>query len=273
MLKLRLELVDMIDDAQIPRKGPQRSGSARSVDSASRVVASKVKFTGLGADLINHEVDYGPEPELNLADSAYRAIEEMICTLELQPGARVSESSLAKRLGIGRTPVREALQLLSRDGLVVVLRRHGVLVSEIDVRTQLRIIEVRRALESLMVRLAAERATEEEIAQFAKIAAAIYAAVDANDDLAFVRLDSQLNELLARACGNRFASGSMSLMTPLSRRFWYRNYKSAGDMMLGARLHAEIADAIARRKPDEAEQAVKRLLDYIEDFSRKTLDR
>lgn len=263
----------MVKNEGMLPKEPRLSGSAQRAGSASRVVDSKVKFTGLNTDLIDQVVDSGPEPELNLADSAYRAIEEMICTLELQPGARVSESSLAKRLGIGRTPVREALQRLSRDGLVVVLRRHGVLVSEIDVRTQLRIIEVRRALESLMVRLAAERATEEEIAQFAKIAAAIYAAVDANDDLAFVRLDSQLNELLARACGNRFASGSMSLMTPLSRRFWYRNYKSAGDMMLGARLHAEIADAITRRKADEAEQAVKRLLDYIEDFSRKTLDR
>ncbi|MDO8396528.1 MAG: GntR family transcriptional regulator [Bradyrhizobium sp.] len=263
----------MADGAHMPRRKLQRPVPAKSGRSASHIAAAKETLAGLNGDMNDGQAKSGQEPELNLADCAYRALEEMICTLELPPGTRVSESSLVKRLGIGRTPVREALQRLSRDGLVVVLRRHGVLVSEIDVRTQLRIIEVRRVLESLMARLAAERAAEDEIAQFAKVAAAIYAAVDANDDLAFVRLDTQLNELLARACGNRFASGAMNLMIPLARRFWYRNYKSAGDMMLGARLHAEIADAIARRNPDEAEEAVRRLLDYIDDFSRKTLDR
>ena len=110
-----------------------------------------------------------------LTDRAYRELEEMIVTLRLLPGTVLSEQALSVRLKIGRTPIREALQRLARDGLVVIMPRRGIMVSEINLRLQLRLLEVRRELERLMASLAAERATTEERREFAELAAAMLA--------------------------------------------------------------------------------------------------
>src|ERR1043166_8641385 len=85
-----------------------------------------------------------------LTDRAYRELEEMIVTLQLSPGTVLSEQALAVRLKIGRTPIREALQRLARDGLVVIMPRRGIMVSEINLRLQLRLLEGRRGLETPM---------------------------------------------------------------------------------------------------------------------------
>ena len=173
--------------------------------------------------------------DVTLTDRAYAQIEELIVTLQLPPGTVLSELVLADRLGIGRTPIREALQRLSRDGLVNILPRRGVLVSDIDLRAQLRLLEVRRELERLMARSAAERATDEERSQFSEIAAGMYRASDKQDDISFMRLDQQFNTLVSLAARNEFASRSMGLMHALSRRFWYQHYKEAADLPLCAR--------------------------------------
>ena len=208
---------------------------------------------------------------VTLTDKAYAQIEEQIVTLQLPPGTVLSELVLADRLGIGRTPIREALHRLSRDGLVNILPRRGVLVSEIDLRSQLRLLEVRRELERLMARAAAERATEEERAQFAEIAKGMQRASDKEDDLSFMRLDQQMNSLISLSARNEFASRSMGLMHGLSRRFWYQHYKQAADLPLCARLHAAVAGAIADREPDRAAAASDRLIEYIQSFARSTL--
>lgn len=212
-----------------------------------------------------------PQGDVTLTEKAYAEIEELIVTLQLPPGTVLSELVLSDRLGIGRTPIREALQRLSRDGLVNILPRRGVLVSDIDLRSQLRLLEVRRELERLMARGAAERASEEERAQFSEIAAGMYRASELDDDLSFMRLDQQFNTLVSLAARNEYASRSMGLMHGLSRRFWYQHYKQAADLPLCARLHAAVAEAIARREPDKAADASDRLIDYIESFARSTL--
>src|ERR1700733_7840537 len=103
---------------------------------------------------------------MTLTEQAYRQIEELICTLQLPPGTLLGEFALAERLGIGRTPIREALQRLALDGLVVVIPRRGILVSEINLQTQLRLLEMRRVVERLMARLAAGRARPEGLNTF-----------------------------------------------------------------------------------------------------------
>jgi DNA-binding GntR family transcriptional regulator len=195
----------------------------------------------------------------------------MIVTLQLPPGAVLSELVLSKRLNIGRTPIREALQRLSRDGLVNILPRRGILVSEINLRVQLRLLEVRRELERLMARGAAERATEDERQKFFSIAEGMREAAEQADDLAFMRFDQQLNTLISSAARNEFASRSMGLMHGLSRRFWYQHYRETADLPLAARLHAEVAEAIARRDSEKAAAASDRLIEYIESFARSTL--
>src|SRR5438309_111571 len=107
---------------------------------------------------------------LSLTDEAHRKLEEMIATLELRPGAFVSEAELSTRLGIGRTPVREAMQRLAQERLLQILPRRGCIVSDFRLEDELSVIEVRRPLELLVARAAALRANPEERGRFETIA-------------------------------------------------------------------------------------------------------
>ena len=196
----------------------------------------------------------------------------MIVTLRLAPGAVVSETELAQALGIGRTPIREALQRLARERLVSILPRRGIIVSEINVKRQLRLLEVRRELERLIARSAARRATDAERARFRELATRFEKSARVNDDVTFMRTDREFNTLCSSASHNEFAAGAMSLMHSLSRRFWYIHYKQAADMPLTAKLHADIARAIAAGSQERAAKAADRLLDVIEKFTRDTTD-
>ena len=215
--------------------------------------------------------DDGLLPAETLTDKAYRALEEEIVTLCIPPGTVVSEAILSRRLGVGRTPVREALQRLAREWLVVIMPRRGIVVSEIDPVRQLRLLETRREIERLLARSAARRATPMQRMQFREIAASMDEAAVRSDDIAFMRLDRAFNLLVLDASGNEFAAAAMSLMNGLSRRFWYVHYKQAADLPLAARLHATIARAIAAGHPDAAGQSSDALLDYIQAFARATI--
>jgi DNA-binding GntR family transcriptional regulator len=206
-----------------------------------------------------------------LTEQAYNRLEEMIVTLELAPGAILSEQALSSELGIGRTPIREALQRLAREGLVLVLPRKAILVTETDPRKQLLVLEVRRELERLLARAGAERASVAERAQFQAIADGMEAAAEANDDIAFMRLDRELNALLARAAHNEYAARAMHFLNGHSRRFWYLHYKQAADLPKVARLHADEARAVANGKPERAAAASDKLIGYVESFTRATV--
>jgi len=195
----------------------------------------------------------------------------MIVRLELPPGGAVSEAMLSERLGIGRTPIREALQRLARERLVQILPRRGVIVSDINVKAQLRLLEVRREIERLVAWSAARRATVDERARFADLAKAFERAARTNDDVSFLRIDRGFNELCLEAARNEFATTAMQLMASLSRRFWYLHYKQAADMPETAKLHADIARAIATDDPKTAAKASDALLDNIEAFTRNTV--
>lgn len=201
-----------------------------------------------------------------LTEQAYLRLEEMIVTLKLPPGAILSEQALSLELGIGRTPIREALQRLAREGLVLVLPRKAILVTETDPRKQLLVLEVRREIERLLVRVSAERASVAERARFQAIADGMEAAAESNDDIAFLRLDRELNALLVEAAHNEYAARIMRFLNGHSRRFWYLHYKQAADLPKMARLHADEARAIARGKPDRAMAASDKLIDYVENF-------
>jgi DNA-binding GntR family transcriptional regulator len=195
----------------------------------------------------------------------------LIVRLELPPGSAVSEAMLSERLGIGRTPIREALQRLARERLVQILPRRGVIVSDINVKGQLRLLEVRREIERLVARSAARRSTAEERARFAELAQAFERAARTNDDVSFLRIDRDFNELCLESARNEFATTAMQLMAALSRRFWYLHYKQAADMPETAKLHADIARAVAAGDPKAAAKASDALLDNIETFTRNTV--
>lgn len=212
-----------------------------------------------------------PQKSGSLTDKAYSKLEELIVTLQLEPGEVLSEVALSKELGIGRTPIREALQRLSREGLITILPRKGVLVSDINPRKQLLLLEVRRELERLIAKSAAQRCTTEERTAFAAIADGIDKASRENDDIAFMRYDDELNKLMARAAHNEYANRAIGLMHGLSRRFWYMHYRDAADLPLSARLHAQLARAIASGNADAAGKASDKLIDYVETFTKATV--
>jgi DNA-binding GntR family transcriptional regulator len=210
-------------------------------------------------------------PGVSLTEQAYRALEEQIVTLKIAPGTVVSEAILGQRLGIGRTPIREALWRLARERLVTIIPHRGIIVSEINIKLQLRLLELRRVVERLVASRAAKRASEAERRRLEEIAARMESAATANDDLAFMRLDREFNELTVAAARNEFATSAMSLVQGLSRRFWYLHYREAADMPLAARLHADVARAVARGDGEAAGRASDALVDYIEDFARATV--
>ena len=206
-----------------------------------------------------------------LTERAYRALEEQIVTLRLKPSQVLSEQMLSATFNIGRTPIREALQRLAREGLVAILPRKGILVSDINPRSQLLVLEVRRELERLLSRAGAERATKDQRGQLQDIAQGMDRASKANDDIAFMRLDRELNRLMIEAAHNDYAARSMKLLQGLSRRFWYMHYREAADLPLCARLHANQARAIAQGSADAAARASDKLMDYVENFTRRTV--
>jgi DNA-binding GntR family transcriptional regulator len=206
-----------------------------------------------------------------LTELAYMHLEELMVTLKLKPGAVVSEGELSVLTGIGRTPIREALQRLARERLVSILPRRGIIVTEVNVKSQLRLLEVRRELERLISRSAARRATGEERERLRGLAAQFMKSAKANDDVTFMRTDREFNTLCSGASHNEFAAGAMGLMHSLSRRFWYIHYKQAADMPLTAKLHADIARAIADGDEERAAKASDKLIDEIEKFTRDTV--
>ena len=192
-------------------------------------------------------------------------------TLRLKPGDVISEQILSATFKIGRTPIREALQRLAREGLVTVLPRKGILVSDINPRNQLLVLEVRREIERLLSRAGAERANQQQRDRFTEIAQGMDRAAKSNDDIAFMRLDRELNRLMIEAAHNDYAARSMKLLQGLSRRFWYMHYRNAADLPLCARLHANQARAIAQGNGEAAAHATDKLMDYVENFTRATV--
>jgi DNA-binding GntR family transcriptional regulator len=214
--------------------------------------------------------DLPPLPAAHsLTEQAYRRLEEEIVTLQLPPGTVVSETALSQRTGLGRTPVREALQRLAREGLVRILPRRGIVVTAIDPHQQLRLLAVRREVERLLARLAASMARPEECKQFLRLAEGMEQAAAARDELAFIRLDRSFHWLTGAAARNEFAQGALMLMSGLSRRFWFAHAARFADLATIARRHAAVARAIAAGDAEGAARATDLLLDDIEAFSRR----
>jgi DNA-binding GntR family transcriptional regulator len=215
-----------------------------------------------------------------LNEAAYLRIEEMIVTLELPPGSLVSESILSERIGIGTTPIREALQRLSREYLIQIFPRRGVVVTNIDVRQQLQVLETRRELDRLVACAAARRGQPTDRARFASIARAMKQAVSAGDLHAFLRADATLNYALAQAARNEIASRTVATLHSVSRRFWFfhRNDCASGGSDTHAnpnntmRLHVAFAKALATGDEAAVALACDALIDDLEVFARNTLD-
>ena len=206
-----------------------------------------------------------------LNEEAYRLIEELIVTLELEPGSVVSEATLSGRIGIGTTPIREALQRLAREHLVQILPRRGVIVTAVDVAHQLQVLETRRELDRLIARAAATRATAAEREAMAELAARMEAAAAAGNIKAFLQCDNEMNARAARAARNDVAARTVATLHSTSRRFWFFHHAAHGEAGRTMALHVDLARAVASGDADRAAAASDRLIDDLHDFARGTL--
>lgn len=209
--------------------------------------------------------------KITLAEKIYYDIEEKIVKLEYKPGSFLTENFLEKNLRCGRTPIREAIQKLAREGLIKVIPRKGLLVTHIDINDQLNLIQVRRELEKLMAKLSAKNASRAQKDKFLKISKLMKKCKN-NDNARFIKLDKEMNDLLAISCDNEFLRRSMRLVSGLSRRFWfYRNLKSLDDLTIIAGLHSAVCESICKGDQINAEKKTEKLMDYIEKFTKDSI--
>ena len=197
----------------------------------------------------------------SLAEQAYCHLEEQLVTLKLAPGELVGEKSLIESAGIGRTPVREAIQRLSAEGLLQVLPRVGLMVTPLRRSDLLQIIEARRVLERLMVVKAAERATPDQRQALQILASHLDTAGDDLD--AFFRLDRRLDELLEAACKNRYLVKALTAMHSQCRRLWYL-HRHKLNLPLSAQLHSGLARAVADEDGAGAIRALDEIISILE---------
>jgi len=204
-----------------------------------------------------------------LVDTAYATLENLLVTGALPPLSLFTEVELSHRVGIGRTPVREALQRLEREGLVRAIPYRGIQVTGEHVAAQLEWLEVRLPMEKLIAVSAARRASAAERQRMLQLARHIVESADAGDGATFMRLDRELHGQLIQSTRNSALADIMQLKQGINRRFWYLHARLLVDLPRCARLHADLLRAVANGDESAAEQAAGLLVDDCRDTCRQ----
>jgi DNA-binding GntR family transcriptional regulator len=206
----------------------------------------------------------------SLADQAYVAIRALIVSLELPPGAAITEPDLTARLGIGRTPVREALGRLALERLVEVYPRRGMVVTTVDVRDLARLCEVRAVLEPEAARLAAERATRTDLEE---INALLEELLDPRrrDDRALIDLDERIHRTVYRTSHNQLLEETLEWYYTHALRIWMLALDRTRTLHSAVLEHHELLDAIARGKGERAAELMRAHVEQFEQAMRDVL--
>jgi DNA-binding GntR family transcriptional regulator len=192
-----------------------------------------------------------------LADQAYLAIRGLIVSLELAPGAVIDERALMERLGIGRTPVREALRRLAQEQLVEVFPRRGMFVTGVDVRDLARISEVREVLEPEAARLAAERATEDDREELQVMLDEIGRSAD------LMGLDERVHRAVYHAAHNDLLERTLGQYYVLALRIWVIALDRAHELEQAVEAHRDLLQAILDGDGDGAAELMRA---HVQDF-------
>ncbi len=194
----------------------------------------------------------------SLADKAYHEIRGLIVALELAPGAVIDERELVERLGIGRTPVREALRRLAQERLVEVYPRRGMFVTGVDVRELARLSEVREVLEPEAARLAAGRATDADRAELA----ALLEELDAGGS-ELMALDERIHRAVYRAAHNDLLEATLEQYYVLALRIWSIALDRSHELEEAVEAHRMLLEAIRAGDGDRAADAMRA---HVQDF-------
>ena len=203
----------------------------------------------------------------SLSEQAYRLIRQKIVRLELAPGAVIREDVLQQQLGIGRTPIREALQRLARDQFLVVIPRRGMIVSNIDVAELSMLYETRAILEPYAARLACQRGRQEHWQKMREVLdSAAKPKITAQDQIHF---DAQCHEIVWAAAGNRFLTDTLDVLYAQSDRLWHIYLSDVADMGHALDEHVEILHAI---ESGDSDLAYKLSETHVQSFDAQVRD-
>ncbi|GHC39685.1 MAG: GntR family transcriptional regulator [Rhodobacteraceae bacterium] len=202
---------------------------------------------------------------MNKTEQAVAMLQGMIERGELAPGSMVSERTIVELIGLGRTPIREAIQRLAPSYMIRVHASRGIEIPAITVEDQLSRLEVRRAVEVLAVDLASKRASKTQREAMQSLASRLEGQFTLQEYTDTIR---ETHALILDAAGNRYLGSLMLPLQGLSRRFWIVHAREENnDILRGRDLHRAILTAISERDAEAATAASRALNDYLVEFA------
>jgi DNA-binding GntR family transcriptional regulator len=201
---------------------------------------------------------------ISLSQQAYERIKRKIVSLELPPGTVIDENNLQTELGLGRTPIREALKRLSLEKLVVIIPRRGMFVTDIGIADLQQIFEVRVPMEGLAARLAARRGAEKDWGEMERVLADI--TQDAADNESHINADEACHLIIYNAAGNTFLKDILVTHYALSLRLWYYFLPKIGDMRREVMEHQLILEALTAGNEDKSACLIE---GHVHNFQKK----
>ena len=205
-----------------------------------------------------------PAETVSLASHAYERVKDKLIMLDIRPGQPINDVALASELGVGRTPVREALKRLETDHLVITYPRRGTFATVVDVTELGAISDIRQLLEPHAARRAAENATSHMRSEMRAIANDVreLRVVD-GDRTAFLGEDMAVHHLIYRATGNPHLEDVLIRYDNLATRIWCLVIDKLPDLAHHIRDHAHLLEAIA---DGDADLAARLALDHVTSF-------
>jgi DNA-binding GntR family transcriptional regulator len=194
---------------------------------------------------------------VRLSDKAYQLIRHKIITLELPPRSAIDEQALMEDLQLGRTPIREALQRLAAEDLVFFAPRRGIFVADVSLTDLQKIFELRIILEGFCARLAAQRVTNDQLAEMRFLIQEL-SRLPGGDSKKLMAIDEQFHELLYQAADNEFLAETLRRLHALSFRIWHLVLDRLGSVKGAMEQHIEIVRALQGRDEEQAEVLLQR---------------
>ncbi len=201
---------------------------------------------------------------LPLRDVVFNTLRQAILIGELKPGERLMEIHLADRLGVSRTPIREAIHKLEREGLVTIVPRRGAEVAQITEKSMNDVLEVRRALDALCVELACDRITEEELADLKTACDRFEQCVRTGDSKKIAQADVALHDIIVRATGNQRLIQLVNNLSEQMYRYRFEYIKDSSQHQTLVEEHRIIYQSIVRKDKKTAAEAARTHIDNQE---------
>ena len=212
----------------------------------------------LNFDLQNHKP---------LREIVYEELKRQIMVGEIPPGTRMMEVELADDMGVSRTPIREAIRKLEKEGLVSIEPRRGAYASEISIKDMVDVLEVREFLEGMAAGLASKRITEEEIEAIKHSIDAYRDAVESGATEEIIEEDEIFHKLIVDCSGNKTLIQMINQVQELALRFRYIYYEDFSRYQNMPNEHQEILDAVLSGDPEVARSVadahVLRLKEFV----------